>query len=44
MYDYKKIEEKWQKYWLDNKTFKAINNGSDKHYYILVEFIVFISA
>lgn len=38
MYDYKKIEEKWQKYWLDNKTFKAINNGSDKHYYILVEF------
>ncbi|MGN1029955.1 MAG: leucine--tRNA ligase [Bacilli bacterium] len=38
MYDYKKIEEKWQKYWLDNKTFKAVNNGSDKHYYILVEF------
>ena len=38
MYDYKKIEEKWQKYWLDNKTFKAVNNGGDKHYYILVEF------
>ena len=38
MYDYKKIEEKCQKYWLDNKTFKAVNNGSDKHYYILVEF------
>ena len=38
MYAYKKIEEKWQKYWLDNKTFKAVNNGSDKHYYILVEF------
>ena len=38
MYDFKTIEEKWQKYWLDNKTFKAVNNGSDKHYYILVEF------
>ncbi len=38
MYDFKNIEEKWQKYWLDNKTFKAVNNGSDKHYYILVEF------
>ena len=22
-YDYKKIEKKWQKYWLDNKTFKT---------------------
>ena len=38
MYDFKTIEKKWQKYWLDNKTFKAVNNGSDKHYYILVEF------
>ena len=38
MYDFEKIEKKWQQYWFDNKTFKAINNGGDKHYYILVEF------
>ena len=38
MYNCKEIEEKWQKYWLDHKTFKAVNNGGDKHYYILVEF------
>ena len=38
MYDHKQIEEKWQKYWEDNKTFKAINGSDKKPYYILVEF------
>ena len=38
MYNFTKIEKKWQKYWIENKVFKA-ENGSDKPpYYILVEF------
>ena len=33
------IEKKWQKYWLDNKSFKAITGDTTrKPYYILVEF------
>ncbi len=32
------IEKKWQKYWEENETFKAINNDSKPPYYILVEF------
>ena len=36
--NYKLIEEKWQKYWDDNNSFKAINNNDKPHYYILVEF------
>ena len=38
MYDFKKIEKKWQKYWEENETFKAINGSNKKPYYILVEF------
>ncbi len=38
MYDFKKIEEKWQKYWEDNKIFEVSNNSDKKPYYILVEF------
>ena len=38
MYEYKKIEQKWQKYWEDNECFKAINNSNKDPYYILVEF------
>ncbi|MBQ6494592.1 MAG: leucine--tRNA ligase [Bacilli bacterium] len=37
MYNFKKIEKKWQEYWSDNKTFEVKNKG-DKPYYILVEF------
>ena len=37
-YNFKEIEKKWQKYWENNKTFKAINGGNKKPYYILVEF------
>ena len=37
MYDFKKIEKKWQNYWNEHETFKTKNEG-DKHYYILVEF------
>ena len=36
--EFNKIEKKWQKYWEDKKTFKALNGGDKKPYYILVEF------
>ena len=38
MYNHEEIEKKWQKYWEDNKVFKAVNGSSKKTYYILVEF------
>ncbi len=38
-YDFKKIEEKWQKYWDDNHTFEASNSDKSKpKFYGLVEF------
>ena len=37
-YDFKAIEQKWQKYWDDNKTFKAENDYTKPKYYPLVEF------
>ena len=36
--NHKEIEKKWQKYWEDKKTFKAITGSYKKPYYILVEF------
>lgn len=38
MYDFKKIEKKWQEYWSKNKIFEAKNGSDKKPYYILVEF------
>ena len=38
MYDFKKIEKKWQEYWFKNKIFEAENGSDKKPYYILVEF------
>ncbi len=38
MYNYKEIEEKWQKYWDTHKTFKALNDSDKEHFYVLVEF------
>ncbi len=38
MYDFKKIEKKWQNYWKEHETFKAVNGGAKEKYYILVEF------
>lgn len=32
MYDHKKIEKKWQKFWEENKTFKTTNNKNKKYY------------
>lgn len=34
-YDPKKIESRWQKYWIDNKTFKTPEDESAPKYYVL---------
>ncbi len=34
-YNFQDIEKKWQKYWSDNKTFKADNNSDKPKYYVL---------
>ena len=34
-YDFINIEEKWQKYWSDNKIFKANNNSTLPKYYVM---------
>ncbi len=36
--NYKEIAKKWQGYWDKHKSFKSINGGDKKPYYILVEF------
>ena len=38
MYDFTKIEKKWQEYWDKNKTFEAKNGDKRKTFYDLVEF------
>ncbi len=38
MYNFTKIEKKWQKYWQENNCFNAINNSDKDKYYILIEF------
>ena len=37
-YDHKFIEPKWQKFWLENKTFRAIDFLDKPKFYCLVEF------
>ena len=37
-YNHNKIEKKWQKYWDDNESFKAVTGDKKPPYYILVEF------
>lgn len=37
-YDFKKIEDKWQKIWQDEKTFKAEDDFSKEKYYVLEMF------
>ena len=34
-YHFNEIESKWQKYWADNKTFKAYNDSEKPKYYVL---------
>ncbi len=37
-YNFKLVEEKWQKYWLDNKTFKSEKDKAKKKFYCLEMF------
>ena len=37
-YDFKAIEEKWQKYWDEHHTFEAKNGENKKTFYDLIEF------
>ncbi len=37
-YDFTAIEKKWQKKWLDEKIYAAVNGGSKPKYYALIEF------
>ena len=34
-YDFTEIEAKWQKYWAENQTFKAVNNSDKEKFYVL---------
>ena len=34
-YNFREIEAKWQKYWADNKTFKAENKSDKEKFYVL---------
>jgi leucyl-tRNA synthetase len=34
-YQFKEIEQKWQKFWADNQTFKAESNSDKPKYYVL---------
>lgn len=34
-YQFKEIEQKWQKYWAENQTFKADTNSNKPKYYVL---------
>ncbi|WP_108867583.1 leucine--tRNA ligase [Aquimarina aquimarini] len=34
-YDFNTIEAKWQKYWAENKTFRAEDNSAKEKYYVL---------
>ena len=38
MYEAKEVEKKWQKYWEEKESFKAITGGEKEKYYVLVEF------
>ncbi|MCE2613315.1 leucine--tRNA ligase [Flavobacteriaceae bacterium D16] len=34
-YNFREIEARWQKYWAENKTFRATNDQEQKKYYVL---------
>src|SRR5881398_3384950 len=34
-YNFREVEKKWQKYWSENKTFRASNNSAKPKYYVL---------
>ena len=34
-YNFPEIEQKWQKYWVDHKTFKTVTDPARPKYYVL---------
>ena len=34
-YDFRKIEKKWQAFWSEHQTFKAVEDASRPKYYVL---------
>jgi len=38
MYEFKKVEKKWQEYWNTHHTFQAVTGSEKEKYYILLEF------
>ena len=34
-YDHKQIEQKWQKFWEENQTYKTENNSTKPKFYVL---------
>lgn len=34
-YNFKEIEQRWQKYWVDNKTYKIVENKEKEKFYVL---------
>ncbi|MFA5603634.1 MAG: leucine--tRNA ligase [Bacilli bacterium] len=38
MYDFRKIENKWQQFWNKQNTFNASNDSKKSKYYVLIEF------
>ena len=38
MYNFKKIESKWQNYWDEHETYRAYNDSKKEKFYYLIEF------
>ena len=34
-YNFNEIEQKWQKYWKENKTYRVVENEDKKKFYVL---------
>ena len=37
-YDYNEIESKWQRYWIENKTYQTVDESEKPKFYGLIEF------
>ncbi len=43
-YDFNAIEKKWQQYWLEHKTFRAVDNDTDRPKYYVLDMFPYPSA
>lgn len=39
-YNFREIEKKWQQKWVDNKTYKVVEDESKKKFYVLNMFLI----